>query len=57
MVLYGLDPPLAVNIVTRQAADLQRPPMTVGELLDRLTVTVPGFAAAIRSHLPAEPIP
>jgi hypothetical protein len=57
MVLYGLDPSLAVDAVTRQAADLQSPPMTVGELLDRLSVTVPGFAAAIRGHLPAEPIP
>jgi len=52
VILYGLDPGLAVDIITRQAAALQNPPMTVHELLDKLSLTVPTFAAAIRSRLP-----
>jgi predicted nucleic acid-binding protein len=57
IVLYGLDPRLAVGIITEQAGALQNPPMTVQELLDKLTLTVPAFVAAIRSHLPTDLIP
>ena len=52
-ILYALSPELAVSIVTEQAAALNHPPMTIHEVLDALTVTVPTFAAAIRSHVPA----
>lgn len=52
MVLYGLDQELAVDIIIKQAGDLQNPPMTAHEILDALTATVPEFAAAIRGHLP-----
>jgi hypothetical protein len=55
-VLCGLDPQLAVDIVTEQAGALQKPPLTVHGLLDRLSLTVPTFAAAIRSHLPERTI-
>lgn len=52
MVLYGLDSELAVTIISSQAADLRNPPKTVLEVLNALTVSVPKFAAAIRSRLP-----
>lgn len=52
IVLYGLDPRLAVNVITEQANALHKPPMTVPELLDKLSPTVPTFVAAIRSDLP-----
>jgi len=52
-ILYALSPELAVSIVTEQAAALNHPPMTIHEVLDALTVTVPTFAASIRSHVPA----
>lgn len=55
MVLYGLDAELAVDIIASQARALQNPPMTVEQLLDKLAVTVPTFAAAIRSDLAANP--
>jgi predicted nucleic acid-binding protein len=56
MVLYGLDSELAVDIITSQAGALRNPPLTVEDLLDKLAVTVPAFAAAIRRHLPAYPV-
>ncbi len=54
MVLYGLDPELATDIITQQAADLRNPPMGAHDVLDALEQTVPTFAAAIRARLPAE---
>lgn len=57
MVLYGLDAELAVDIITSQAGALRNPPLTVEDLLDKLAVTVPTFAAAIRGDLAANPIP
>ena len=56
MVLYGLDPELAVTIISEQAADLRNPPKTIREILDTLAVTVPTFAAAILSELPQAPV-
>jgi len=48
--LHSLDPDTAFAVVERQAAALARPPMTIEELLDRLTVTVPNFARALGTH-------
>jgi len=50
--LHSLDPDEVYEAVERQAAVLRRPPMTLGELLDRLAVTVPDFAARLREHAP-----
>ncbi len=48
--LYGLDGQEVFEAVERQAAALTRPPMTIDELFDRLAVTVPSFAQALRAH-------
>jgi hypothetical protein len=47
--LYALDAP-RVAAVERQAAVLRRPRISLHALLDRLAVTVPNFAAALRRH-------
>lgn len=46
--LYELSRSVVSEVVERQAAVLRRPPMTKDELVDRLAVTVPRFAAALR---------
>jgi hypothetical protein len=46
--LYALDPQEVYEAVDRQAAVLRRPPMSLDELLDRLALTVPEFAARLR---------
>jgi predicted nucleic acid-binding protein len=51
MVLHARDPDFAVELVRRQAADLKNPPQSVEEVLDRLALTVPMFAATIRGGL------
>lgn len=48
--LHGLGPREVHEAVERQAAVLSRPPMSLDELADRLAVTVPSFAQAIRTH-------
>lgn len=48
--LYHLDPQEVYAAVERQAAVLRRPPMSLGELLDRLAVTAPDFATTLRAH-------
>ncbi len=48
--LYSLDTYEVYEAVERQAAALTRPPMTLEELLDRLALTVPSFAQALRDH-------
>jgi hypothetical protein len=45
-----LDSDKVYEALERQAAVLSRPPMTLGELLERLETTVPSFAQAIREH-------
>lgn len=52
--LYALDSQEVYQAVERQAAVLRRPPMSLDELLDRLAVTVPEFAARLRDH-PSSP--
>jgi len=51
--LYSLDPDEVYEAVERQAAVLRRPPMNLDELLERLAVTVPEFAARLREHAPS----
>jgi hypothetical protein len=51
MVLHAMDPDFAAELVTRQAADLKKPPHSVEEVVDMLAVTVPRFAAAVRDGL------
>ncbi|MDQ3355947.1 MAG: PIN domain-containing protein [Actinomycetota bacterium] len=46
--LHALDPDIVRDAVERQAAALRRPPLSLPELLDRLAVTVPQFAATLR---------
>ncbi len=47
--LFDLDPPAFVEMLREQAADLTRPPVTFGDLLDRLSRVVPDLVAAVRS--------
>jgi predicted nucleic acid-binding protein len=51
--LYSLDPNEVYEAVERQAAVLRRPPMSLDELVGRLAVTVPEFAARLRDHTPS----
>lgn len=48
--LYARDGSRVYAAVARQAAVLRRPPITLEELLARLAVTAPQFAAALRRH-------
>lgn len=48
--LYGLDGDEVYETLKRQAATLSRPAMTLDDLLDRLALTAPSFAQAIRAH-------
>ena len=49
--LFDLDPEGFVEILREQAADLQRPPVTFDELLDRLTYIVPELITAVREQV------
>lgn len=51
--LFDLDPPGFVEILREQGADLQRPPVTFEELLERLSRAVPDLVATVREHLEA----
>lgn len=48
--LYSLGPDEVFEAAVRQAAALKKPPVTVDELLDRLAITVPSFAQALRER-------
>ncbi len=48
--LYRLDPDAMRAALALQAAALTRPPMSVDDVLDRLTGTVPRFAQALRAQ-------
>jgi hypothetical protein len=41
-------------MLREQAADLQKPPLTFDELLDRLARPVPDLIAAVREYLVAD---
>jgi len=49
--LFDLAPDDMVDLLQRQADALQRPPVTLDELLDGLGRTVPGFAQAVRQRI------
>jgi hypothetical protein len=49
--LFDLDPEGFVELLREQAADLVNPPVTLDELLARLTRVVPDLVAAVREHL------
>jgi predicted nucleic acid-binding protein len=51
--LLDLDPQAFVEMLREQAADLQKPPVTFEELLDRLARPVPDLIAAVREYLVA----
>ena len=48
--LFDLDPDGILELLTQQANDLQRPPTTLIQLLDRLVKIVPNFVAAVRKR-------
>jgi hypothetical protein len=48
--VYELDEDEVFAAIARQAAALTRPPLALDELLDRLAVTVPRFARALRAR-------
>jgi hypothetical protein len=48
--LFDLGPDRLVELLSEQAADLRKPPVTFEELLDRLARGVPDFAAMVKSH-------
>jgi len=47
---FKVDPDGVVDLLRRQAADLDRPPMTLGERVDRLARSVPVFSRRVRAH-------
>ena len=49
--LFDLDPQSFVAMLSAQAADLQKPPVTFDGLLERLSRAVPELAHAVRDHL------
>ena len=51
MNLFDLHPERMIGSMKNQAADLQRPSMTVLELLDHLAVQVPSFVTMVKAHL------
>jgi predicted nucleic acid-binding protein len=51
--LFDLDPDGFVEMLSEQAADLQKPPVTLEELLSRLAKPAPELVAAIREFLAA----
>jgi hypothetical protein len=52
--LFGIDPAAAIEVVTRQAASYRMPPRSVEEVLERLAIFAPAFAARVRVMLTAE---
>ncbi len=53
--LFDLDPDGFVEMLREQAADLQKPPVTFEELLERLARVVPDLVVVVRAHLTATP--
>jgi predicted nucleic acid-binding protein len=49
--LFDLDPEGFTEMLREQAADLQKPPVTFDELLERLARTVPDLVTAVREHI------
>ena len=51
--VFDLDPERFTGVLREQTADLQKPPVTFEQLLDRLTRSVPDLVAAVRDYLAA----
>jgi len=49
--LFDLDPEGLVTLLRGQVADLRRPPVSLGLLLERLSRVVPGFVAAVTTRI------
>lgn len=49
--LFDLDPEGFTEMLCEQAADLQKPPVTFDELLERLARAVPDLVTAVREHI------
>jgi len=49
--LFDLDPSGFVEMLREQAADLQKPPVTFEELLERLATPAPDLVQAVKEHL------
>lgn len=49
--LFDLDPRCFIEMLHEQASDLKKPPVSVGELLRRLAVAVPGLIAEVRVRM------
>ena len=51
LAMLDLDPDLVISVLQRQAADCRKPPKMLDDILDALSVNVPGFAARVRELL------
>ena len=51
--LFDLDPDSFTEVLREQAADLQKPPVSFDELLERLARAVPELIAAVKAHVQA----
>jgi len=51
--LYDLEPDIVANTVNLLAQGLKQPPLTVDELLDRLSKPAPGFVSKLTKHIRA----
>lgn len=51
VAMLDLDAVLVLDVLQRQAADLQHPPKTIHDILQALSVNVPTFVARVREHL------
>jgi hypothetical protein len=51
--LFDLDPDAFTATLREQAHDLQKPPVSFDELLERLARVVPDLVAAVRAHIEA----
>jgi hypothetical protein len=49
--LFDLDPEGLVTLLRGQVADLRRPPVSLGLLLERLSRVVPGVVAAVTTRI------
>lgn len=55
--LFDLDPDAFTEMLREQAADLQKPPVSFNELLERLARAVPDLVAAVKAHIKARAKP
>ncbi|MBO1349338.1 MAG: hypothetical protein EBE86_018995 [Hormoscilla sp. GUM202] len=48
--LYDTSPDLLVKIIEQQSEDLKKPPVTLTELLGKLSQQIPQFVKRVRQH-------